>query len=78
MLQTPVCASIRMGNVADFGIVALSNRCSLTPRAVGAQTRKRGYIAFKGDAQRPIVGVQIIQHAGDLQAGGIQQFSRPL
>ena len=55
---------------------ASANRCSLTPRAVGAQTRRwtmRHAAIFVSHAQRAIVGVQIIQNAGDLQAGGGQR-----
>ena len=50
---------------------ASSNRWKVTDLAVGAHTRIVGTLAVPADAQIAIIGVEVIEHARDLQPGGV-------
>ena len=41
----------------------------------GRPDANRGHIAIPGDAQVAVIGVQIVQHAGNLQPGGVDGFT---
>ena len=56
---------------------ASANRWSVTDLAVGAQSAELGVSPSQMDAQVAAVGVEIVEHAGDLQPGGIRSGLPP-